>query len=86
MKKLVAIDGKIEYKLKKDTLRYEGSQWGNNDGKKAYSIEDTGNGIIFRDHFLKARMDLDYAQFEALSILMKSSAELDRIKFYKEDK
>jgi hypothetical protein len=84
-KKLVTIDGKVEFFKKGSKLFCEGEQWTRN-GKKAYSIEDTGDGYIFRDHFDNTKIDLNYSQAEGLAILMKSDFDLDRIKIYKEDK
>lgn len=39
--------------------------------KKAYTLEDTGNGYIFTDHLLKTKFNLDYCTINALLVLAK---------------
>lgn len=60
------------YRLEGTTLYYEGAGWYPSIiGTKAYSLEDTGNGYIFRDHYLGAKTSLDYSQLEAIKLLLK---------------
>lgn len=58
------------YGMKDNTLYYEGYGW-TKPGSKAFSLEDTGNGYIFRDHFNNIKTSFDYAQLEALVLLCK---------------
>ena len=75
-KKIIVVEGQVLFQHKDKSLYYEGEQW-TKPGEKGYSLEETEEGIIFRDHFLGKRMDLDFAQFEALAILMKTDADLE---------
>lgn len=58
------------YGYQNNTLTYEGCGW-KNPGTKAYSLEDTGDGYIFRDHYLGGKTSLDYSQLEAIRLLLE---------------
>jgi hypothetical protein len=40
-------------------------------GTLGYSLENTGNGLVFRDHLLKQMITLDFAQAQVLRALLK---------------
>jgi len=40
-------------------------------GKNAYSIKNTGDGFVFKDHLSGEKLKIDYCQAEALRALLK---------------
>lgn len=94
MKRIVEIkykedNDKVYYDLKsnktKKTLKYSKNGKWTNPGEKAYSLENTGNGFIFKDHFLDNSINLDYCQMEALQLLADLTGQVD-YKLYKKSK
>lgn len=62
-------DAKYKLKVNRKTINLYYGEGFAKSGTIAYSLEDTGNEYIFRDHFLQAKTTLDYSQLEALSII-----------------
>ena len=60
----------IEVGETEKSLEYsEIGSW-NKPGKLGYTLIDTGNGLIFHDHFLKKKYNLDYCNVIAFRILL----------------
>lgn len=72
----------IEEKLLSDkeynkeiTLKYSHMGRWTRPGEKGYSLTNTGNGFIFKDHFSEEMYPIDYCQMEALMALIKLHKE-----------
>lgn len=71
---------KTHSKKEKITLHYSNLQEGwTKPGSKSSSLESTGDGFIFKDHFLGIELEIDYSQMaelQALLYLMKEEINI----------
>lgn len=83
--KLLSIDGEVQYLFYGKTLYFENRDYYQNK-KKAFTLKDTGDGVVFKDHFTKGELKLDYCQLEAIRLLSDLTQEKINVKVYKEEK